>query len=67
LDTLGPGAHPARMFTKSTTITNKAIEDFIGTPPLPMDTKQGHEKSQNYRPIAFLPLNYAARRNTSAP
>ena len=24
-----------------------------------MDTKQGHEKSQNYRPIALIPLNSA--------
>src|ERR1700745_1771277 len=46
LNWLGPAAHPARIFANTSTTTNKAQEDFMAGPPLPMFTKQGHEKSQ---------------------
>src|SRR5438445_11652506 len=57
LNSLGPATHPVRMFSSSPTNTSKTKEDFIAIPPLPMLTKQGHEKSQNDRQMARRPVS----------
>src|ERR1700719_1940882 len=66
LNWLGPGAHPARMFSKSRTSTSKVREDFMAIPPLYMVTKDGHEKSQGGRQIAHPYREILSRRPAPA-